>query len=44
MTFLQNTGAGTRSWLIGRKEILMDAAGSMEYDHGEDESGRRAGE
>jgi hypothetical protein len=44
MTFLQNTGAGTRSWLMGPRVFSVDAAGWMEYDRGEDESGRRAGE
>jgi hypothetical protein len=44
MTFLQSKGAGTRSWLMGSKDISMGAAGWIEYDHGEDVNGRRAGE
>jgi hypothetical protein len=44
MTFLQNTGAGTRSWLMGPKDIPTEVAGWMEYDRGEDESRRRGGE
>jgi hypothetical protein len=44
MSFLQNMGAGTRSWLLGPKDISTEAAGWMEYDRGEDDSGRRAGE
>jgi hypothetical protein len=44
MTFLQNTVEGTRLWLMGTKDISTEAAGWMEYDRGEDESRRRAGE
>jgi hypothetical protein len=44
MTFLQNTGAGTRSWLMGPRDISTDATGWMQYNRGDDESGRRAGE
>jgi hypothetical protein len=44
MTFLQNTGAGTRSWLMGPRDISVDAVGWMKNDGGEDESGRRASE
>jgi hypothetical protein len=44
MTFLQNPGAGTRSWLMGPKNISTEAAAWMEYNYGEDQSGRRAGE
>jgi hypothetical protein len=29
---------------MGPRDISMDAAGWMEYDRGEEESGRRAGE
>jgi IMP cyclohydrolase len=44
MTFLQNTGAGTRSWLMGPRDVLTDDAGWMEYDRRDDENGRIAGD
>jgi hypothetical protein len=44
MTFLQNTGAATRSWPMGARDISVDVAGWMEYDCGENDNGRRTGE
>jgi ribonuclease HI len=44
MTFLQSTGTGTRSWMMGPKDMLLESAGWREYDRGEDENGRTLGE
>jgi hypothetical protein len=41
MTLLQNTGAGTRAWLMGPRNILTIHAGWMEYDRRDDERRRR---
>jgi hypothetical protein len=44
MTFLQNTEAGTRSWLMGPRDISTDNAGWMEYAHEENERETRVRE
>jgi hypothetical protein len=41
--FLQNTGAGTRSLLMGPRDISTHVPGWMEYDCREDQSGKHAG-
>jgi hypothetical protein len=42
MNFLQNIGAGTKSRLIGLREISTNSAGWMRYDSMDDESATRA--
>jgi hypothetical protein len=44
MTFLQNTGTGTRSWMMGPRDIALDSTGWREFHRGNDERERRAGE
>jgi hypothetical protein len=44
MTFLQTTGAGTRSWPMRLRDILIDNdTGWKEHDGGDNKSGGRVG-
>jgi hypothetical protein len=44
MTFLQNMGTGTRSWLMGPRDIWMDDGGWRVHYRRDDVRGRGAGE
>jgi hypothetical protein len=44
MTILQNTWTGTRSWLMGTRDIASESTGWREYDCGDNERGRRVRE